>query len=139
MARYQADPERRRVAALIDEEVARARATEAEGGWITYLIRDPRFPDKLGNPAGTPIYVGQSIAFGKCVRSCSINAKRRPLRRTASSAVWRALAIAHGVPKQGRVGALRNPTTPEHHFRLPEIDIQTAEGTSRSNDTNDTH
>ncbi len=69
MARYQADPERRRVAALIDEEVARARAAEAEGGWITYLIRDPRFPDKLGNPKGTPIYVGQSKEFGTRVRS----------------------------------------------------------------------
>lgn len=69
MARYQPDIGRRQIAARIDAEVARARAAEAEGGWVTYLIRDPRHPDKLGNPAGTPIYVGQSKEFGKRVRS----------------------------------------------------------------------
>jgi hypothetical protein len=69
MARYYQDGERRRVAALMDAEVERAREAEKEGGWITYLIRDPRVPDRRGNPAGTPIYVGQSKEFGKRVRS----------------------------------------------------------------------
>lgn len=40
-------------------ETARAKAAQREGQWITYLIRDPRYPDKRGNP-GTPIYVGQT-------------------------------------------------------------------------------
>lgn len=69
MPRYQPDPERRKVADLIQHEIDRARVAEREGGWITYLIRDPRYPDKLGNPAGTPIYVGQSKAFGNRVKS----------------------------------------------------------------------
>ncbi len=69
MPRYQADLERRKVADLIQEEIDRARLAEKEGGWITYLIRDPRYPDKLGNPTGTPIYVGQSKEFGKRVKS----------------------------------------------------------------------
>ena len=69
MARYQADPERRKVADLIQAEVNQARVAEKEGGWITYLIRDPRYPDKLGNAAGTPIYVGQSKEFGTRVKS----------------------------------------------------------------------
>ncbi len=67
--RYFPDPEQQRVARLKDEEIARARAAEKEGGWITYLVRDPREPDKKGNPAGTPIYVGQSKVFGKRVYS----------------------------------------------------------------------
>lgn len=69
MPRYQADPERRRIAGLIQAEIEKARLAEKEGGWITYLIRDPRYPDKLGNATGTPIYVGQSKEFGKRVKS----------------------------------------------------------------------
>lgn len=43
-------------------ETARAKEAQRHGQWITYLIRDPRFPDKRGN-AGTPIYVGQTNDF----------------------------------------------------------------------------
>ncbi len=68
MGRYYADPERRRVAALIDAEVQKAREAEKAGGWVTYLIRDPRSRDKRGNP-GLPIYVGQTKEFGRRVRS----------------------------------------------------------------------
>lgn len=68
MGRYYADPERRRVAALIDAEVQKAREAEKGGGWITYLIRDPRWPDKRGG-LGVPIYVGQTKEFGRRVRS----------------------------------------------------------------------
>jgi hypothetical protein len=43
-------------------ETARAKEAQRDGQWITYLIRDPRYPDKRGN-AGTPIYVGQTNDF----------------------------------------------------------------------------
>lgn len=69
MGRYQRDPERRRVSDLIDKEVQRAADAKVDGEWITYLIRDPRKPDKLGNIAGTPIYVGQTKDFRTRVRS----------------------------------------------------------------------
>ena len=53
---------------MIIATIAGARAAEREGGWITYLARDPRKPDLRGNP-GWPIYVGQSKEFGKRVRN----------------------------------------------------------------------
>ena len=62
MPRYQPDPVRRAVLDQIMEETARAKVAQRDGQWITYLIRDPRFPDKRGN-AGTPIYVGQTNDF----------------------------------------------------------------------------
>lgn len=43
-------------------ETARAKEAQRDGHWITYLIRDPRHPDKRGNP-GMPIYVGQTNDF----------------------------------------------------------------------------
>lgn len=48
--------------------IAAARIAEREGGWITYLARDPRRLDLKGN-RGWPIYVGQSKEFGKRVRN----------------------------------------------------------------------
>jgi hypothetical protein len=48
-------------------EVLKAAEAEKGGGWITYLIRDPRTPDKRGNSAGTPIYIGQTKEFSKRV------------------------------------------------------------------------
>jgi hypothetical protein len=60
--RYQSDPTRRAVLEQIMAETARAKEAQRDGQWITYLIRDPRFPDKRGN-AGTPIYVGQTNDF----------------------------------------------------------------------------
>jgi hypothetical protein len=49
-------------------ETARAKEAQRDGEWITYLIRDPRYPDKRGNP-GTPIYVGQTNDFPERVLS----------------------------------------------------------------------
>lgn len=68
MRRYYRDPEQRRVAALIEVEIAKAREAEKQGGWIIYLIRDPRGRDRRGN-TGVPIYVGQTKEFPKRVRS----------------------------------------------------------------------
>lgn len=51
----------------IAEEVSKARAHESPGVWVTYLARDPRRPDMKGNPAGWPIYVGQTDQFGRRV------------------------------------------------------------------------
>ena len=63
----------------IGEPKLTALEAQREGQWITYLIRDPRYPDKRGNP-GTPIYVGQTDDFPGRVRfSCSA----RPLRASA--------------------------------------------------------
>ena len=56
------------VEAGIRSTIAAARAAEREGGWITYLARDPRRLDLKRNP-GWPIYVGQSKEFGKRVRN----------------------------------------------------------------------
>lgn len=53
----------------IERQIALARAAEADGLWITYLIRDPRRPDLRGNVAGWPVYVGQTDEFGKRVRN----------------------------------------------------------------------
>lgn len=49
-------------------ETARAKNAQRDRQWITYLIRDPRYPDKRGN-AGTPIYVGQTNDFPERVLS----------------------------------------------------------------------
>ena len=62
MPRYQSDPIRRAVLNQIMAETARAKEAQRDGQWITYLVRDPRYPDKRGN-AGTPIYVGQTNDF----------------------------------------------------------------------------
>lgn len=43
-------------------ETARAKEAQRDGQWVTYLMRDPREPDKRGN-AGTPMYVGQTNDF----------------------------------------------------------------------------
>ena len=56
------------VEAAIGSTIAAARAAEREGGWITYLARDPRRLDLKGNPVW-PIYVGQSKEFGKRLRN----------------------------------------------------------------------
>ncbi len=56
------------VEAAIRGAIEAARTAEREGGWITYLARDPRQPDLKGN-AGWPFYVGQSKEFGKRVRN----------------------------------------------------------------------
>lgn len=56
------------VDAAIRAAIDVALEAEREGGWITYLARDPRRVDLKGNP-GWPIYVGQTKEFGKRVRN----------------------------------------------------------------------
>lgn len=56
------------VEAAVRAAIVAAQAAEREGGWITYLARDPRQVDLKGN-RGWPIYVGQSKEFGKRVRN----------------------------------------------------------------------
>ncbi len=62
MPRFQSDPARKAVLDEIMAETARAKEAQRDGQWVTYLIRDPRHPDKRDNP-GTPIYVGQTNDF----------------------------------------------------------------------------
>ncbi|MCL6683453.1 GIY-YIG nuclease family protein [Sphingomonas alba] len=57
------------VNAAIERQIALAQAANQEGTWITYLMRDPRRPDLRGNPAGWPVYVGQTDEFGQRVRN----------------------------------------------------------------------
>jgi hypothetical protein len=83
MPRYHRDEKRRKVAAEIDAEVERAREAETQGGWITYLIRDPTRPDRRGNPAGTPIYVGQTKEFSKRVRSRFMKCEKEATNKDA--------------------------------------------------------
>ena len=56
------------VEAAISAAILAAQAAEREGGWVTYLARDPRRLDLKGN-WGWPIYVGQTKEFGKRVRN----------------------------------------------------------------------
>jgi hypothetical protein len=60
--RYFADERKRTVWNEVLARTQWAADQEQEGMWITYLIRDPRYPDKKGQP-GLPIYVGQTKDF----------------------------------------------------------------------------
>lgn len=82
----------------IRECIASARQAEAEGGWITYLIRDPRRADKKGNPAGWPVYVGQTEEFGKRVRNHLRKSERLARAGTGIKARVKALLHAGVVP-----------------------------------------
>lgn len=75
--RYYADPRRQAVAAAMQAEVLAAAEAEKLGGWITYLIRDPREPDHRGNQAGTPIYIGQTKEFAKRVLNRFMTSEKR--------------------------------------------------------------
>jgi hypothetical protein len=68
------------VLAEIMAETARAREAQRDGQWITYLIRDPRSPDKKGNP-GTPIYVGQTDDFPNRVLSRFMKCEKEALEK----------------------------------------------------------
>jgi hypothetical protein len=61
-------------------ETARAREAQRDGQWITYLIRDPRSPDKRGNP-GTPIYVGQTDDFSHRVLGRFMRCEKEALEK----------------------------------------------------------
>jgi hypothetical protein len=66
--RYFADPAKAAVWAEIRARTDWAADQQRKGFWITYLIRDPRFRDKKGQP-GLPIYVGQTNDFAERVFS----------------------------------------------------------------------
>jgi hypothetical protein len=57
-------------------EIEGAFEQQRQGGWITYLIRDPSRPDLKGNPAGWPIYIGQTKQFGVRVRGRFMECER---------------------------------------------------------------
>ncbi len=69
-----------------------ARAAEREGGWITYLARDPRGHDLKGN-LGWLIYVGQSKEFG--TRVYNHLRKSEKLTQSHDSVRKRIKAILH--------------------------------------------
>jgi hypothetical protein len=68
MTKYFADPAMREVWNEVLAETRRAAELQVDGEWITYIIRDPRFPDLKGKP-GLPFYVGQTNDFPERVLS----------------------------------------------------------------------
>lgn len=79
MPRYQTDPVRKAVLDEIMAETARAKELQRHGQWITYLIRDPRKPDRKGN-SGNPIYVGQTDDFPGRVLSRFMKCEKEALQ-----------------------------------------------------------
>ena len=94
MPRYQADPVRRAVLDEIMTETARAKEAQRDGQWITYLIRDPRHPDKKGNP-GTPIYVGQTDDFPERVLSRFMKCEKKALEKGTDCIERRVADLLH--------------------------------------------
>jgi hypothetical protein len=80
MPRYQADPAKKAVLEQIMAETARAKEAQRDGQWVTYLIRDPRYPDKKGNP-GIPIYIGQTDDFPGRVLSRFMKCEKEALEK----------------------------------------------------------
>lgn len=94
MPRYQADPARKAVLDEIMAETARAKDAQRDGQWITYLIRDPRNPDKKGNP-GTPIYVGQTDDFPGRVLSRFMKCEKEALAKGKDCIERRVAELLH--------------------------------------------
>lgn len=82
----------------IERQIALARAAEQDGGWVTYLMRDPRRPDLRGNPAGWPVYVGQTDEFGKRVRNHLRKAEKNARKGKGIKARLKELLHAGVVP-----------------------------------------
>lgn len=94
MPRYQSDPVRRAVLDQIMAETTRAREAQRDGHWITYLIRDPRFPDRRGN-AGTPIYVGQTNDFPGRVLSRFMKCEKEAIQKGSDCIERRIADLLH--------------------------------------------
>ncbi len=94
MPKYQSDPGRRAVLAKIMAETSRAKEAQRDGQWITYLIRDPRYPDKRGN-VGTPIYVGQTNDFPKRVLSRFMKCEKEAAGKGTDCIERRIAALLH--------------------------------------------
>jgi hypothetical protein len=92
--RYQADPAKKAVLEEIMAETARAKEAQRDGHWITYLIRDPRWPDKKGNP-GTPIYVGQTDDFPGRVLSRFMKCEKEALAKGKDCVERRVADLLH--------------------------------------------
>ena len=75
-------------------EVARAADAQREGKWITYLMRDPRHPDKRGNE-GTPIYVGQTNDLPKRVLSRLNKCEKEALEKGKDCVEQRVADLLH--------------------------------------------
>lgn len=94
LPRYQADPARKTVLDGILAETARAKEAQRDGQWITYLIRDPRHPDRKGNP-GIPIYVGQTDDFPERVLSRFMKCEKEALERGTDCIERRVADLLH--------------------------------------------
>lgn len=77
--RYFADPAKAAVWAEVRARTNWAADQQRDGLWITYLIRDPRFRDKKGQP-GLPIYVGQTNDFPERVFSRFNNCEKEAIK-----------------------------------------------------------
>lgn len=75
-------------------ETARAKEAQRDGQWITYLIRDPRRPDKRGNN-GTPIYVGQTNDFPGRVLSRFMKCEKEATEKGADCIERRVADLLH--------------------------------------------
>jgi hypothetical protein len=92
--RYQSDPVRRAVLDQIMAETARVKEAQRDGEWITYLIRDPRYPDKRGN-TGTPIYVGQTNDFPERVLSRFMKCEKEAAQKGSDCIERRVVDLLH--------------------------------------------
>lgn len=88
----------REVEQLIQERIRIAKTAEETGGWVTYLIRDPRRPDLKGNQAGWPVYVGQTDEFGRRVRNHLRKSEKAARRGTGIKQRMKELLHAGVVP-----------------------------------------
>lgn len=73
---------------------ARAREMQRDGQWVTYLIRDPRFPDRRGNP-GKPIYVGQTNDFASRVLSRFMSCEKVAAEKSGDCVERRVADLLH--------------------------------------------
>jgi hypothetical protein len=94
MPRHQSDPAQKAVLDEILAETARAKEAQRPNYWVTYLIRDPRYADKRGNP-GTPIYVGQTNDFPTRVLSRFMKCEKEAAARGPDCIARRVADLLH--------------------------------------------
>ena len=75
-------------------ETARAKDAQRDDQWITYLIRDPRSPDRRGN-LGTPIYVGQTNDLPKRVLSRFMKCEKEAVGKQTDCIERRIASLLH--------------------------------------------
>jgi hypothetical protein len=94
MGRYFSDHRRAAVWAEVTTRTQWAAEQEKAGWWITYLIRDPRYPDKKGQP-GLPIYIGQTKEFAKRVLSRFTSCEREAMAKGKDCVERRVADLLH--------------------------------------------